>query len=108
MILITLGLTAAGLTAVIMITFVRPLIDSPLGQLATGALSVFVLGTFASQWIANWLVSQRPQRQLKAPPAVGSGKQAVPQHRPSIYTRVSPGVAWAVSGEKRLGTDRFR
>jgi hypothetical protein len=62
MIMITLGLMAAGLTAVAIISVVNPSSHSEMGQLGSGAFTVFLLGIFASQFLVNWLVTQRPQR----------------------------------------------
>ena len=62
MLAITLVLAALGLTAVAFISFIHPPKGSPAGSLALGSFTSFLLGTFLSQWIANWLVSQRPER----------------------------------------------
>lgn len=59
---ITLGLVAAGLTAVTVISFVQPRANSTLGLLGGGAYLIFLIGSFISQWIANWLATQRPRR----------------------------------------------
>jgi hypothetical protein len=59
---LTLGLAAAGLTAVTVICFVQPLEKSSLGALGGGAFIIFLIGTFVSQWVANWLAAQRPRR----------------------------------------------
>jgi tetratricopeptide (TPR) repeat protein len=59
---LTLGLTVAGLTAVTVICFVQPLEKSSLGALGGGAFIIFLIGTFVSQWVANWLATQRPRR----------------------------------------------
>ncbi len=62
MALITLGLCAAGISAAAIVSFGHPAKGSPAAQWGGGALALFLLGTFASQWIANWLASQRPER----------------------------------------------
>lgn len=62
MLLITLGLAATGLTAVIVIGFLQRTKGSPLTTVGAGAFGLFILGTFLSQWIANWLATQRPRR----------------------------------------------
>lgn len=62
MIAITLGLAAAGLIAVTVITFVQPRANSTLGLLGGGAYLIFLIGSFISQWVANWLATQRPRR----------------------------------------------
>jgi tetratricopeptide (TPR) repeat protein len=62
MMAITLGLAAAGLTAVTFISFVHPPKNSPNAALGSGSFSLFLIGTFLSQWIANWLSNQRPRR----------------------------------------------
>lgn len=59
---VTLGLAAAGLTAVAIISFLHPLKGSGLGNLGEAAFGLFLLGTFISQWGANWLMTQRPKR----------------------------------------------
>jgi tetratricopeptide (TPR) repeat protein len=59
---IALGLAAAGLLAVTVLCFVQPPRNSPLVQLGTSAFTLFLIGTFASQWIANWLAMQRPKQ----------------------------------------------
>jgi hypothetical protein len=59
---LTLGLAAAGFCAVALISFLHPRKDSDLGALATGSFTLFLIGTFVSQWIANWLSQQRPKR----------------------------------------------
>lgn len=62
MLLITLGLATAGLTAVAVIGFVRPDKNSDLAIVGVGALGLFLIGSFISQWVANWLATQRPKR----------------------------------------------
>lgn len=62
MLAITLGLAIAGLTAVAMFGVVHPPKNSPGASLAAGSLGLFLLGTFISQWVANWLSQQKPRR----------------------------------------------
>ncbi len=62
MALITLGLATTGLTAVTVIGFLQPTKGSPLTAIGAGAFGLFILGIFLSQWIANWLATQRPRR----------------------------------------------
>lgn len=62
MLWITLGLAASGLTAVAVIGLLQPTNGSPLTRIGAGALGLFLIGTFLSQWIANWLAAQRPRR----------------------------------------------
>jgi hypothetical protein len=62
MLAITLGLAASGLTASALATLVQPANGSPLAHLGETAFGVFLLGAFVSQWLANWLATQRPQR----------------------------------------------
>ena len=62
MIAITLSLAIAGLTAVTVVGFLQPSKGSPLTTLGAGAFVIFLLGSFLSQWIANWLATQRPRR----------------------------------------------
>lgn len=59
---ITLGLTASGLLAVIIISLLQPRANSSLGLLGSGAYLLFLIGSFISQWVANWLAAQRPRR----------------------------------------------
>jgi tetratricopeptide (TPR) repeat protein len=59
---ITIGLALAGLTAVTVVGFLQPGKGSPLTTLGAGAFLVFLLGSFISQWVANWLATQRPRR----------------------------------------------
>lgn len=59
---ITLALVTAGLTAVALISYVHPPRRSPAGELATSSFSLFLIGTFISQWVTNWLSAQRPER----------------------------------------------
>ncbi len=62
MLAITLVLAAAGLIAVVLISFVHPPKNSPMGGLAMGAFGFFLLGSFVSQWVASWLMTRRPAR----------------------------------------------
>jgi Tfp pilus assembly protein PilF len=59
---ITLFLAALGLSATALFVFVRPAAKSELGALASGCFSMFLIGTFISQWVANWLSTQQPRR----------------------------------------------
>ncbi|MBN8247635.1 MAG: tetratricopeptide repeat protein [Verrucomicrobia bacterium] len=59
---IALVLAAAGLTAVAIAVLVRPDPKTEMATLGSLALSLFLLGTFLSQWIANLLMSRTPQR----------------------------------------------
>jgi tetratricopeptide (TPR) repeat protein len=59
---IALGLTAVGLTAVGVICFLHPPKNSALGGLGMSAFSLFLFGSIASQFIANWLAGQRPRQ----------------------------------------------
>jgi tetratricopeptide (TPR) repeat protein len=58
----TLGLAAAGLLAVAVISFLHPERGSPLAALGMGAFNLFLLGAFLSQWLAIFLATQRPRR----------------------------------------------
>ena len=62
MLAITIFLAVAGLTAVALISFIHPPKTSPAGALGAASFGAFLLGTFISQWIANWLSQQRPRR----------------------------------------------
>jgi tetratricopeptide (TPR) repeat protein len=62
MIAITLGLAAAGTFAVVVICILQPGKNSALDSAAWAAFGLFALGVFLSQWIANWLATQRPAR----------------------------------------------
>ncbi len=55
-------LLGTGLTSVALICVVDPPENSTLGSLGMGAFTTFLIGSFASQWIANVLVSQTPKR----------------------------------------------
>ncbi len=59
---ITLLLAATGFTAVALISFINPPKNSPAGALAQSSFTLFLIGTFISQWVANWLSQQRPAR----------------------------------------------
>lgn len=59
---LTLGLAVAGLTAVAVLSFLRPSENSPAENMGVAALGIFAIGIFASQWIANWLMTRRPVR----------------------------------------------
>jgi hypothetical protein len=59
---IALGLAAVGLFWTVVVCLVQPLPGSPLEGLAGGALGLFFIGVFLSQWVANWLATQRPRR----------------------------------------------
>ena len=62
MVAITLGLAAAGMTGVAVISFVHPPERSPLGELGLGAFNAFLIGIAITQWVANWLMTRRPAR----------------------------------------------
>ncbi len=62
MVAITLALAAAGLFAVFVILLMDPSPRSPMGASAKLALGFFFIGLFATQFLANWLVGQRPRR----------------------------------------------
>lgn len=62
MAMIAILLVAAGLTAVGVRIVINPTRGSSLAALGGAALGVFLLGTFISQWVANWLMTQRPER----------------------------------------------
>ena len=62
MLTLTLGLAVAGITAVAIFAFLHPHKDSPSAALGQGSLSLFLIGTFLSQWIANWLSQQKPKK----------------------------------------------
>ena len=62
MLLITLGLATAGLIAVAVIGFMQATKGSDLASIGAGAFGIFLLGSFLSQWIANWLATQKPKR----------------------------------------------
>ena len=55
-------LATVGLFAVFVMLFADTPSSSPLGGAAMNALSFFFLGIFATQFLANWLASQRPRR----------------------------------------------
>jgi Tfp pilus assembly protein PilF len=62
MLTITLVLATLGIAASIFQAFIHPPKDSPEAKLALALFSLFLVGTFLSQWIANVLVQQRPER----------------------------------------------
>lgn len=55
-------LLGTGLTSVGIICLLDPPANSTLGSIGMGAFTTFLIGSFASQWIANVLVSQTPKR----------------------------------------------
>jgi hypothetical protein len=59
---ITIVLAMVGIPAVALTCFIQPQESSARGALAGHSLVVFLLGTFISQWVANWLSQQRPTR----------------------------------------------
>jgi tetratricopeptide (TPR) repeat protein len=59
---IALVLAAAGLSTLILVFLLHPEKGSPLAGLGAAAFGFFFLGLFLSQWIANWLATQRPAR----------------------------------------------
>lgn len=62
MIAVTLVLAALGSTASVIACFIHPPKDSPMAGLAQSTFVIFLLGVFLSQWVANWLAQQRPER----------------------------------------------
>ena len=62
MVAITAVLATTGLFAVAVMLFADASPNSSLGAAAIGALNFFLIGTFATQFLANWLASQRPRR----------------------------------------------
>jgi tetratricopeptide (TPR) repeat protein len=62
MIAIVALLAALGVFVVAVFSFINPGMGSPLAHSADGALTLYLLGAFASQWIAIWLSSQTPTR----------------------------------------------
>lgn len=62
MLTIALVLAALGFFAVTILYVVTPPASSPLTSLGFGAVTLFSLGVFASQWIAIWLMNQKPRR----------------------------------------------
>ena len=59
---LTLVLAGLGIAASVIMSFMHPPKDSPLARLAQSTFAIFLLGTFLSQWVANWLAQQRPER----------------------------------------------
>jgi tetratricopeptide (TPR) repeat protein len=59
---ITFFLAATGLIAVVTISVMNPEQKSLAGFLGMASFVVFLVGSFASQWIANWLATQKPRR----------------------------------------------
>ena len=59
---IAAGLAGLGLFAAAVGCCLHPPRNSVVDQLGLGALSSFFLGIFISQWVANWLATQRPRR----------------------------------------------
>ena len=55
-------LGALGLFAVLAVLLLDPPARSPLGSAAVECLQAFFIGTFISQFAANWLASQKPRR----------------------------------------------
>lgn len=62
MLCITIVLALAGITAVTLLSFLHPPKKSPAATMAMLSFTIFLLGTFVSQWVANWLSQQRPER----------------------------------------------
>jgi tetratricopeptide (TPR) repeat protein len=58
----TLLLAVVGLMAVAVLSFLHPPRNSSLKGLGADAFSLFIFGTLASQFLANWLATQRPKR----------------------------------------------
>ena len=59
---ITIILAALGIAASVIMSFMHPPKDSPMAKLSQSIFMIFLLGTFLSQWVANWLAQQRPER----------------------------------------------
>jgi hypothetical protein len=55
-------LALIGLFAVTTITILHAPEGDPLNSLGFGAFGVFLIGSFLSQWVSNWLITQRPRR----------------------------------------------
>lgn len=62
MLAFALGLTLTGLTAIALINVLRPAAHSSVAALAGGSFTLFLIGIFLSQWVANWLSQQRPRK----------------------------------------------
>ena len=60
MLAITIGLAATGMVAVALLGWSAK--GSPAAELGLRSLTLFLAGTFISQWVANWLSTQRPRR----------------------------------------------
>ncbi|MDH5588870.1 MAG: tetratricopeptide repeat protein [Gemmatimonadota bacterium] len=55
-------LAVFGVTGSVVMGMVRPPEDSGLETLGLAAFVLFVVGTLISQWVANWLMHQEPER----------------------------------------------
>jgi len=44
------------------IGFLQATKGSDLASIGAGAFGIFLLGSFLSQWLANWLATQKPKR----------------------------------------------
>ena len=62
MIAVVAVLAAIGVFVVAVFSFIFPEMNSPLAQWADSALSLYLLGAIASQWLAIWLSTQTPTR----------------------------------------------
>ena len=59
---ITAALAACGLTMVTVSGILRPEEGSRLAETGSTSGTFFFVGIFLSQWVANWLVTQKPRR----------------------------------------------
>ena len=62
MLVIVLALAVAGVGAVLISSVLQPPKGSELRSLGASALGFFFIGAFLSQWVGNWLSTQRPKR----------------------------------------------
>lgn len=62
MVAITLGLAIVGIIPIANTLFLDVPKESPAAALVTGSFTLFFVGAFISQWVANWLAQQRPRR----------------------------------------------
>jgi tetratricopeptide (TPR) repeat protein len=59
---LTTSMLAVGLIAVASLTLLNPTRRSWLGMAGVGCFNAFLIGSFLSQWVANFLISVRPKR----------------------------------------------
>jgi hypothetical protein len=59
---LTASMLAVGLIAVASLTLLNPTRRSWLGMAGVGCFNAFLIGSFLSQWVANFLISVRPKR----------------------------------------------